>query len=72
MLAGLSPDYYSRLEQGRQANVSRPGVLDSLARALRLTTSRARHLRQLAAPSRADRGHHDRGPATARTRVCSG
>ena len=35
VLAGLSPDYYSRLEQGRQANVS-VEVLDALARALRL------------------------------------
>jgi transcriptional regulator with XRE-family HTH domain len=35
VLAGLSPDYYSRLEQGRQSNVSLE-VLDALARALRL------------------------------------
>src|SRR6476469_3695358 len=35
VLAGLSPDYYSRLEQGRQANIS-DGVLASLSRALRL------------------------------------
>ena len=33
--ASLSADYYSRLEQGRQANVS-DEVLDALARALRL------------------------------------
>lgn len=49
VLAGLSPDYYSRLEQGRQANVS-DGVLDALARALRLDDVAHAHLRDLAAP----------------------
>jgi transcriptional regulator with XRE-family HTH domain len=34
-LAGLIVDYYTRLEQGRHPTAS-PGVLDSLARALRL------------------------------------
>ncbi|WP_261575118.1 helix-turn-helix transcriptional regulator [Frankia gtarii] len=47
--AGLSPDYYSRLEQGRQANVS-PEVLDALARALRLDDTERAHLHDLAAP----------------------
>lgn len=51
VLAGLSPDYYSRLEQGRQASVSSE-VLDSLARALRLTEVEHAHLRDLATPSR--------------------
>ncbi|TDD61863.1 XRE family transcriptional regulator [Kribbella antibiotica] len=50
MLAGLSPDYYSRLEQGRQANIS-DEVLDSLARALRLDETEHAHLRDLAAPT---------------------
>lgn len=49
VLAGLSPDYYSRLEQGRQANVSLE-VLDALARALRLDEVERAHLRDLAAP----------------------
>lgn len=49
VLAGLSPDYYSRVEQGRQTNVSRE-VLDALARALRLDDVAAEHLRVLAAP----------------------
>lgn len=49
MLAGLSPDYYSRVEQGRQANVS-PEVLNALARALRLDDVERAHLHQLAAP----------------------
>lgn len=49
VLAGLSPDYYSRVEQGRQANVSLE-VLDALARALRLNDVERAHLRDLAAP----------------------
>lgn len=49
VLAGLSPDYYSRLEQGRQPTVS-DSVLDALARALRLDETERDHLRDLAAP----------------------
>jgi len=49
MLAGLSADYYSRLEQGRQATVS-VEVLDALARALRLDTTERAHLHDLATP----------------------
>ena len=51
VLAGLSPDYYSRLEQGRQANISTE-VLDALARALRLDEVERSHLGDLAAPAR--------------------
>jgi transcriptional regulator with XRE-family HTH domain len=58
MLAGLSPDYYSRLEQGRQANVSAE-VLNSLARALRLDPVAHAPLRDLATVTAA------RGPAGA-------
>lgn len=54
VLAGLSPDYYSRLEQGRQASVS-VEVLDAIARALRLDEVEHAHLRDLASPSRARR-----------------
>ncbi len=50
LLAGLSPDYYSRLEQGRQPNVS-TAVLDGLARALRLTEVEHAHLVDLAEPT---------------------
>lgn len=50
MLAGLSPDYYSRLEQGRQAVVSAE-ILGALARALRLTSVEHAHLRDLAVVS---------------------
>ncbi|MFC4501086.1 MULTISPECIES: helix-turn-helix domain-containing protein [Streptomyces] len=49
-LAGLSTDYYSRLEQGRQANISTE-VLDALARALRLDQVERAHLHDLAAPA---------------------
>lgn len=52
--AGVSPDYYSRLEQGRQANIS-PEVLDALARALRLDAVEHAHLHDLAAPSKASK-----------------
>src|ERR1700761_2970496 len=55
MLAALSPDHYSRLEQGRQAAVSEP-VLRALTRALRLDETEAAHLRDLAAqPARSHR-----------------
>lgn len=50
MLAGLSTDHYSRLEQGRQATVSE-SVLSALTRALRLNDVEAAHLRDLAAPA---------------------
>lgn len=53
VLAGVSSDYYSRLEQGRQANISR-SVLDALARALRLDETEHAHLRDLADPDLAD------------------
>jgi transcriptional regulator with XRE-family HTH domain len=52
MLASLSTDHYSRLEQGRQASVSEP-VLAALARALRLNEVETGHLRDLAAPTTA-------------------
>ena len=54
-LAGVSPDYLSRLEQGRQENVS-DAVLDALSRALRLTEAEQDHLRRLAAPAAPPRG----------------
>jgi transcriptional regulator with XRE-family HTH domain len=49
LLAALSTDHYSRLEQGRQAAVSE-AVLRALTRALRLDETEAAHLRNLAAP----------------------
>ncbi|MGH3249006.1 MAG: helix-turn-helix transcriptional regulator [Trebonia sp.] len=46
-LAGVSPDYYTRLEQGRHPTAS-PSVLDALARALRLPALDRSHLYALA------------------------
>ncbi|HET6480209.1 MAG TPA: helix-turn-helix transcriptional regulator [Actinoplanes sp.] len=46
-LAGLSTDYYARLEQGRHAEPS-PGVVDALARVLLLDDGEHAYLRRLA------------------------
>jgi transcriptional regulator with XRE-family HTH domain len=46
-LAGLSIDYYIRLEQGKESNPSGP-ILDGLARALRLNQEEHAHLYALA------------------------
>lgn len=46
-LAGVSVDYYSRLEQGRHLNVS-DEVLDAVARALRLDSVERSYLFQIA------------------------
>jgi transcriptional regulator with XRE-family HTH domain len=51
-LAGVSVDYYVRLERGRTANVSE-SVLDAVARALHLNDLERTHLFTLAKPSRA-------------------
>ncbi|MCP3424401.1 helix-turn-helix transcriptional regulator [Nocardioides pinisoli] len=51
VLAGLSPDHYSRLEQGRQHTVT-DDVVEALGRALRLDDVERAHLRDLAAPPR--------------------
>src|SRR6201995_5566453 len=48
-LAGVSVAYYTRLEQGQSRNAS-DGVLDALARALRLDADETNHLRALARP----------------------
>ncbi|WP_232534308.1 helix-turn-helix domain-containing protein [Plantactinospora sp. KBS50] len=49
LLAGVSPTYYTRLEQGQSSNAS-PAVIDALARALRLTDDERAHLHDLARP----------------------
>ena len=49
MLAGVSADYYVRLEQGRDQHPSAQ-VLDALARALQLDDYATAHLHRLAAP----------------------
>ena len=46
-LAGISNDYYIRLERGRETRPS-PEVVDALARALRLVEDEHEHLRSLA------------------------
>jgi len=48
-IAGLSVDYYVRLEQGRAGNVSQ-AVLDAIARALQLDEDERSHLWALAQP----------------------
>src|SRR6266702_2920576 len=52
MLAGVSPSYYTRLEQSQALNAS-PQVIDALSRALRLSDAEREHLHRLA---RADHG----------------
>ncbi|AYF73425.1 XRE family transcriptional regulator [Nocardia yunnanensis] len=59
-LAGVSVDYYIRLEQGRGKHVS-DAVLDAVARALRLTDPERLHLYALARPH----GTVDARPTTA-------
>lgn len=57
-LAGVSADYYTRLEQGRDVNVSAE-VLDAVCRTLRLDNAERSHLHHLARPGQ---------PAPARVR----
>ncbi len=59
-LAGISVDWYSRLEQGRPVTPS-VGTIDALARALRLTELEHKHLRALAGGG----GHRPFQPETA-------
>ncbi|MEU8990104.1 helix-turn-helix transcriptional regulator [Streptomyces sp. NPDC048558] len=63
-LAGVSVDYYVRLEQGRGQSVS-DAVLDAIARVLRLDETEHAYLRTVARPR--DRG--TRRPDTARVRA---
>ncbi|MGA8115856.1 MAG: helix-turn-helix transcriptional regulator, partial [Actinocatenispora sp.] len=63
-LAGVSPTYYTRLEQGQSANASE-SVIDALARALNLDDDERGHLHDLARPVRAVRRRPAR-PDTAR------
>lgn len=50
-LAGISVDYYTRIEQGRAPAIS-DAVLDAIARALRLTDHEHTYLRNITAPRR--------------------
>ena len=53
MLAGISSDYYLRLEQGRDKNPSAQ-ILDALARALQLDIKGTEYLHQLASGGRSE------------------
>lgn len=66
LLAGISADYYLRLEQGRDRHPSAQ-VLDALARALRLDADGAAHLHDLATPKPGRRARAPRrlSPGTA-------
>ncbi|WP_073494835.1 helix-turn-helix domain-containing protein [Actinacidiphila paucisporea] len=66
-LAGISSDYYTRLEQGRP-RVPTPAVLDALARALLLTGAERAYLHEIAAPRRREAPAPPR-PATAAARA---
>lgn len=63
-LAGISIDYYVRMERGKETRPS-PAVLDALARALDLDEQEHQHLRDLAA--RAARYAPEPPPAPSRT-----
>ncbi|GAB3660997.1 helix-turn-helix transcriptional regulator [Glycomyces tarimensis] len=56
LLAGVSVDYYTRLEQGRAKRPS-DQVLDAVARALRLDETTRGHLHRLAGYTRLEPGH---------------
>ncbi|TFC01035.1 XRE family transcriptional regulator [Cryobacterium adonitolivorans] len=58
MLAGISSDYYLRLEQGRELHPSLP-VLNGLALALRLDQAAVAHLHRLARPYLGERRQLD-------------
>ena len=56
-LAGVSVDYYTRLEKGRLETAS-PAVLDAIAHALQLDQAERSHLNSLARATRGDRADH--------------
>ncbi|GIH18648.1 helix-turn-helix domain-containing protein [Rugosimonospora africana] len=65
-LAGVSADYYIRLEQGRLRNVSE-AILDAVARALRLDDTERIHLHHLAKPTHRPPRRERRQPVRAST-----
>ncbi|MGK5550126.1 helix-turn-helix transcriptional regulator [Actinomadura kijaniata] len=56
LLAGMSSDYYVRLEQGRESSPS-PQVVEAVARALRLDEEATAHLRRLVTAPEQRRRH---------------
>jgi transcriptional regulator with XRE-family HTH domain len=67
MLAGVSVDYYTRLERGNLSGAS-DGVLESLARALQLDEAERAHLFDLARAAQATAGTPRRRPSAQRVR----
>ena len=63
MLAGVSADYYVRLERGNLAGASEQ-VLDAVAVALQLTATERRHLHDLARAASGRPARRRRAPAT--------
>lgn len=69
MLAGMSVDYYIRLERGNLSGAS-DGVIEALARALKLDDAETAHLFDLArAATAAPRARRKRSPQTVRPSV---
>ena len=65
-LAGVSIDYYIRLERGKETRPS-PSVLDALARALRLDAEESSYLREIAARAARGAANEPRPAAPSRT-----
>ncbi|MFI7347317.1 helix-turn-helix domain-containing protein [Streptomyces sp. NPDC049936] len=68
LLAGVSPSYYTRIEQGRDRNPSRE-ILEALARVLRLDDVERVYLWSLAAPSLSPAGDGAHTPCEVRPGV---
>lgn len=69
-LAGVSIDYYTRLERGRETRPS-PAVVDAIARALRLDADEHEYLRSLAAQAARRAPEAPRPPARSVRRTVS-
>ena len=67
-LAGVSADYYARLERGNLSGTS-DSVLEAVARALQLDDAERAHLFDLARPVNASPHNRVRGPAPQRIRA---
>ncbi|HTH76557.1 MAG TPA: helix-turn-helix transcriptional regulator [Trinickia sp.] len=64
-LAGISVDWYTRLEQGRDVTPS-PGTLAALARALRLNDAETEHMKSLSLRAQPARFERESVPETVR------
>src|SRR3954468_9697141 len=70
-LAGISSDYYLRLEQGRDQHPS-PQIIEAVDRAPRLGAEATRHLHGLAQPEAAPhRGPPERAPTSIEQLIAS-